>query len=378
MVFNTINSAVIIAELLDRYNIKSNDFIQRCPNWIDSCLEEIKCHRTLETDVLRTRFTNNRVQLPKFTKAVDWVVIDEVKAHYNEDVYVLNEDIYLNRNASFSGNTYDQSPKFATIISMDNNPEIDPDFADRTIPRFYRVAHNWVHTNVKFGFIEIKYKYSPYILDDLTGLEFPLIPDEVNTKEAVMWYIIRTIVMRGYIHPILRLDARDTETNPALAFRKYATLSRISLNSPNLDERKKYTKPLSTIVGTRAKYHVDPKPKIVFQTPVPTPNTPPTPENTVYPDVYVCVSYPSYDFNTEVRLDYRNKPLSFNSPLKEEYNYLFIIVPEGRDFTLTDSFNQNLKPFMIEFGSDDRGGSIYRLPSVFATRISSTFVITLL
>jgi len=263
MVYNVINSSIVIAELIDRYNIKSNDFIQRCPNWIDSCLDEIKSKRGLTPLIINTRFVNNRVQLPKFTKSVDWVVIDEVKAHYNESLYVLDNDVDLNRNAVFSGNISDQTPKFGQLISIDNDTEKDPDFADLNIPRFYRISNGWIHTNVKFGNIEAKCNVIPFILDDLTGLEFPIIPDDVNVKEAIMWYILRTLLMRGYVHPYLKLDSPNPETNPAIAFRKYATLARISLNSPNIDERKKYTYPMASIFGVRPTYHVDKVEKII-------------------------------------------------------------------------------------------------------------------
>lgn len=78
-----------------------------------------------------------------------------------------------------------------------------------------------------------------------------------------MWYILRTLLMRGYVHPYLKLDSPNPETNPAIAFRKYATLARISLNSPNMDERKKYTYPMASIFGVRPTYHVDKVEKII-------------------------------------------------------------------------------------------------------------------
>jgi hypothetical protein len=250
MISDTINSSVLIHDIIDRYNIQSSDFATRTPDWIVSAMKDIGVRSALKTDMYMFVFNNNRVLLPKFCETIDMVLINNHKVDYAESMYIINTNIELNRNLRFLGDPTQHNFN-NEIISASFNGELDPDFSNGNNQMFYRIDNGWLHTNVRYGTIEIKYKHLPNIMDEMFGIQFPIIPDGHHTKEAIMWFILRTILMRGYIHPILNLKENSPFTNPAIAYKQERLAATIELSSPNRDSREKWIYPMSALFGKR-------------------------------------------------------------------------------------------------------------------------------
>lgn len=255
MNYNSINSSVCVFDIIDRYNIKSQDFVTRSPNWIETCLDDLKLRASTVPSIYETRFDNNRVLLPEFCKSVDWVILDNnpnIKGQYNDSMYVRDTEIELNREVTFTGEYEDTS----NIESIDTNPEMDGEFYSSNMPFFYRISNGWLHTNVKYGTIEIKYNRTETVLDSILGLEFPMIPNEYNVKEAIICFILKTLLIRGYIHPILNIRDRDITINPALGYQYHAAKARVYCSRVNADARSKWFKPMAALFGKRPPIYI--------------------------------------------------------------------------------------------------------------------------
>ena len=322
MTFNQINSSTIIYNIMDRFAIKSQDFATRTPDWVRACLEDLDIRLNLETDVHRTEFNNGRCLLPKFCAVVEWVVIDGVKANFNESLYLVNTPVGLNRGANFVGDSSNNDFN-NTVITDTDHPAEDVEFANSNLPRFYNLENGWLKTNVNFGFIEIKYKHIPFVFDDVFGLEFPLIPDEEHLREAIMWFIITRIVMRGYVHSILSLDKRDRFTNPALAYEWAKPQARIHINGGTRDSREKWVAPLAALFGKRRPYYVKPKESetTITGSYVPTPDPViPTPVTPGQIRIACAQLFTTFTILTYVKNSYIN----ITAPLANGFNYFFI------------------------------------------------------
>ena len=98
----------------------------------------------------------------------------------------------------------------------------------------------------------------------------------------------------------------------------------------------------------------------------------------------MSVNDTNYDFINEENIPY-NPVSNINTPTKSGYNYLFLSIPTGVSFVITDSLGANVTsdfPAHIESGIDSRIGyydnTIYRSNSVFATAYSVEYTITLI
>jgi hypothetical protein len=93
--------------------------------------------------------------------------------------------------------------------------------------------------NVSFenGKITIFMDALPIEEDCETGIFYPLIPDVEELKIALRLYVMKNILMRGYKHPVLDLNANNEYTNPALAFDKQKRKAIIACGTLNMDAR---------------------------------------------------------------------------------------------------------------------------------------------
>lgn len=371
MNYNSINSSVVVLDVLDRYNIKSQDFISRSPRWIVDCLDDLKLSNNTVTKVYKARFNNNRCLLPEFCKKVQWVVFDnnpKNKAQYNSSLYVIDDTIDLNRNAVFEGENTDND----VITSVNNNSELDTAFYQSGIPPFYRISNGWLHTNLKFGTIEIHYNKLETILDNELGLEFPVIPDEFNVKEAISCFILKTIIMRGYVHPILNLRDRDATLNPAIGYIKYAAKARVYASRGNADSRDKFTRPLAAIFGRRKNVYI--------KTNTPSVNSGIDMQVPELPRI-IRIAVGEIFENTSTINYLKDLNISFNSPIKEGFNYLFISIPKYDILNVRNSLNIDISNDFTKIGDDVSDGYydnfIYRLNTQFYTGIESTFNLTI-
>lgn len=95
---------------------------------------------------------------------------------------------------------------------------------------------------------------------------------------------------------------------------------------------------------------------------------------------WITVGDPNYDYLLEINMPFTfGVQLDVTSPIKADYNYLFVSIPTGRTFSLRDSMGENLRPYMTTIGSDIRVGyrdnTIYKLDDMFATNYATSFVL---
>lgn len=251
MISNLVSSSEVILNVIDRYNIKSEDFVSRAGKWITECIDDLGYIVNLKSERYYSTFNNNRILLPPYCKNVVTVLIDGEKVDYNESLYSIDSTASLNRGIGTISNNNLGIPSSIPIIA-----ETDTSFISSGMPMFYRLSNGWLHTNVATGEIEIIYKKYPTEFNDVLALELPVIPNEFDTKEAIASFILKTILMRGYIHPILNLKENNSITNPGIAYKNHKRLSRINLNAPNVDAREKYSNPMAALFGKRRKLYV--------------------------------------------------------------------------------------------------------------------------
>ena len=372
MNYNSISSSVCVFDIIDRYNIKSQDFVTRSPNWIEACLDDLKLRNNTLPTVYKTRFNNNRVLLPKFCKSIEWVVLDnnpKIRGQYNESMYIVDNGIELNRKGVFEGELLEEND----ITSVDNNVELDSNFYSGTMPFFYRISNGWLHTNVSFGTIEIKYKKLETVFDSDLGLEFPTIPDEYNVKESIICFILKTIIMRGYIHPLLNFRDRDITLNPALGYQFYAAKARVYVARANADARSKWFKPMAALFGKRRPIYIE---QILIEDEF-------TITNPIIPSLPKQLRIGvGQIFENIVTLTYvKNQTIDIIVPIVNSFNYFFISVPKGDIITVRNSLNINVTSEFTKIGSDIEVGyfenELYRMNNQFYTGSSNLFTLIL-
>lgn len=231
-----INSATLIADIYNDYNIQSDDFIPRFPIWIAHALEELKFIQAYVTKECELEFDNNRCELPWGFQGIIDIIINDVKVHL-KNTAEFNKDAYRE--------TIKTVPAYTPFTGFPNSDISTPDTdieninlktSDNEEPYYY-ISNNWIHTNIKEGIIHLRYRSIPVVYDSNLNMEFPLIYDVGMLKRYLKLYVVRQILLRGYKHPVLNLKDNNPIVNPGLELMNIRSNVRVACNKFNKDRR---------------------------------------------------------------------------------------------------------------------------------------------
>ena len=182
-----ISSATLIPDMYNDYNIQSDDFVSRFPIWIANALEELKF----------------------------------IQAYAD----VENADI--------------TSPG-------DKNDSFNHAPVDKEQPYYY-ISNNWIHTNVDYGTIHLRYRALPVVYDSIINMDVPLIYNNGPLKKYLKLYVLKQMLLRGYKHPVVSLTANNPYTNPAIELDRMRIQVRVSCNKFSNDRRENIATILRTL-----------------------------------------------------------------------------------------------------------------------------------
>ena len=74
MTYNNITGEVCVARVIDKFNIKTSDWIARSNEWIARCMNELHIYRSFEPCYDTLDVSNYRFKLPCDLKILDAVV----------------------------------------------------------------------------------------------------------------------------------------------------------------------------------------------------------------------------------------------------------------------------------------------------------------
>jgi len=272
MVYKYINSAIVVGDIFDQYNIKSEEFISRTPNWILRCLEDIHCYQVYVDKAFKGNTTNKMVYLPEEFKKIRNVWINGNQAHpYYGYEQAINSTTLCERDDTIRLCNVGENPPKEEACNPDTSTAYNPknhcvynpyggfDLANwinpgnrnpgngetnsnnecnsnsnstnSSIPK-YLIENGWMKTS-EDGEVALLYAALPMEFDEANHLWFPLIPDNENVRAAIGWYVITRILYRGYIHPVLNLNSNSPFTNPGLAYREAKHEALFSCNQMN-------------------------------------------------------------------------------------------------------------------------------------------------
>lgn len=232
-----VNSAELIREIYDDYNITSDDFISRAPAWIYNALDELNFIQAYIEKTKEISIEHYRGQLPEDFQGLIDLIIDDTKIQLR----------------SPHDNDYDT--KFKDTVEKDSltenigNDVINKSFDSTTKSKNkveYYISNGWIHTNIESTTVYLKYKAIPSELDSNLNMYFPLIYNEGMLRRYIKLYIIRQILLRGYKHPVLSLTSNNPIVNPGLELMNIRNNVRVACNKFNKDRRENIARILTT------------------------------------------------------------------------------------------------------------------------------------
>lgn len=245
MIHKYISSKAIIDKIYDEFNIQSDDFVTRVATWTLNVIKTSKIKQAYILENIVIDFDNYKICIPQKVDRIYEVSIDGYRAipnignTFGQKTRISNTGIVF----GFDGQVYPSNKNIMDLVTTETInvselviPEDNP-FGIRKLTNTptgiatYKINNGWIHTNIEHGSCEIACGSIPYEYDDDMDTIFPLIPDDENLFNAILYYCLKNILQRGYHHPTLNLTSNNPYTNPALAYEKYSLKARNSCNA---------------------------------------------------------------------------------------------------------------------------------------------------
>ena len=187
MNYINVSAGVIIDKVFRDFDIDSEHWIADGYEWLGEAIEHIGC---IESQIEKS------IEL-------------EVESYCAQ----LPFDIISIQNAWYR-TTSDKDDNYSLISNKNNRDE-----------EGFFINDGYVYTHFEEGTIGFRYYAIPLGEDGL-----PRIPDLASVKEAITWYILSKLILRGFKHP-------STEINYQFAlnqWKHYATQARARISTPDV------------------------------------------------------------------------------------------------------------------------------------------------
>lgn len=207
MNYKVVSSKAIIAKAFRDLKLDNDSFVADALEWIGEGLEFIGVHSGLEKDHEDVTITNFRGHLPCDLHLISTVEYNGMRLNYGSNPQLHG----LHKDSSAVSNPYALEVVYTAYVTDPNGgnqatfQEI-PASKVHSGDMFYTLNPGKIETSFESGTVRIHYMKIP-----LDGDNFPLVPDNATVKEALIWYILRQLVMGGYRHPIFSFDYLDAK-----------------------------------------------------------------------------------------------------------------------------------------------------------------------
>ena len=175
MTYNNITGEVCVARVIDKFNIKTSDWIARSNEWIARCMNELHIYRSFEPCYDKLDVSNYRFKLPCDLKILDAVV-------YN------NKRINLNQRKDFKNHNIVQSSGSISYRPINNSlptddetlfvpiEEITYNLPTSNVIEYTPLNNGWIElSNVEIGEVTIYFRRLPVVYSTEYKVYFPLL-----------------------------------------------------------------------------------------------------------------------------------------------------------------------------------------------------------
>lgn len=212
MIYKWIDGSIIIADVMDRFNIETTDWYPRVGYWVENALADIKVLPTAELKCKRVNAKGYMVELPTVAKSIVAVEMEGVRLHNSTQIKQGGKDFH----------------SVPYTLLHNNYLRLEADH-----PRYSDIE------------VTIYYKGFDTTFNKKLHIEIPLIPDKAIVIEAISYYVFKNILSRGYIHPVYNLSGNDPHLSVNIIYKGYdgkgglRKRAMIEAKTMNLDTREK-------------------------------------------------------------------------------------------------------------------------------------------
>jgi hypothetical protein len=215
MIYRTCSINRVIAQIYRDFKPSHSGWSNEAIEWIGDAIEIMGVHQGYKQVSKRIKVIDHRAKLPcdlEFFLGVEYKNMRLQRSNATNDFAPFNDD------------------KKESCSCLDN-------LVCHPVGTSYSLNPNYIHTSFKKGHITVHYKG---LETDCDG--FPLVPDNAFYREALTWYVIMKMCLRGFKHQIVDFKTAQFEWE-----RTYPKAQN-SCNMPDIDDYELFKKTWNGLV----------------------------------------------------------------------------------------------------------------------------------
>ena len=216
----------ILARLDNNFNISESDYIPRVAAWCIDAMNQMKClkyeERSSTSPVEERRAIMPHCAIANLVRIFDGQGCEILKAKKSNccNTYSRREIFQLDKDK------YDATKSKRTV-------EINT--INYTGRNYISLPNNMVEFNFDIDSVTFKYLTVKTYFSDTYNCDLPYIPNNGKLVEALVWYCMYMILLRGQSHPVFSLKGQ-LPTNPYLMWEKSRAAAITSVIIDNQEE----------------------------------------------------------------------------------------------------------------------------------------------
>ncbi len=244
---NFISGNTIISRVYDEFNLTSDDWVNRVPQWIYQALRLLNNNKVFVNIYIKGKFQEYKIELPEYDGIIKLlsinnnIIINPDHIHFDRYNYnILNDPNNTAILDSLPIISDDNTFNINNSLSRDeavipNNINTDTFWKHHKQPYF--IERNIVYNKYNFGYYKLWYKTIPTEFNDKLQTYIPSIPDIEEVIDNIKWYVFKNMLSRGYKHPIYNLGNRDIEYDPNKKHQITIKGARLALSEMDINDR---------------------------------------------------------------------------------------------------------------------------------------------
>ncbi len=227
MNYKHVSSKQVIAKLYRDLKPSGSSWTSDALEWIGEALDFIGYHGIFDHVSTELIVVDHKAEIPCDLYQLIQVEYEGTGLVYGTDTtgytadtrttsaYPANTSVYTTAVAETNPTDDHSSPSFTVKFTKDR----------RVSSEYYLINNGYIVTSFEDGTIKLHYTAYP---TDSEG--FPLVPDNIYVKQALEWYIIRQMMMGGYVHPVFDWGVADQKWG------HYCVAAQNDLAFPSIDK----------------------------------------------------------------------------------------------------------------------------------------------
>jgi len=227
MNYQHVSSKQVIAKLYRDLKPAGSSWTSDALEWIGEALDFIGYHGIFDHVSKELEVVDHKAEIPCDLYQLIQVEYKGGAIVYGTDTTGYNAD--TRTTSAYPANTGVYTSAVAETVPTDSNssPTFQVKFTKdrRSSSDYYLINNGYIVTSFEDGTIKLHYTAYP---TDSDG--FPMVPDNIYVKQALEWYIIRQMMMGGYVHPVFNWEVADAKWG------HYCVAAGNDLMFPNIDK----------------------------------------------------------------------------------------------------------------------------------------------